>query len=137
MWWVSAASCNRPRTRSTGSLMAPSFHMLRFDGRMPDPDALLAELADAYGVAAEYWDGRGEHLAVRAETLTAVLAALGVDATTEQSRAAALEARRGGAWRSVLPPYVVARAGVGRTVEVHVPHGAAVHVGLLLEDGTD
>ena len=104
---------------------------------MPDPDALLAELADAYGVATEYWDWRGEHVAVRAETLTAVLAALGVDATTEQSRAAALEARRGGAWRSVLPPYVVARAGVGRTVEVHVPHGSAVQVGLQLEDGTD
>jgi 4-alpha-glucanotransferase len=103
---------------------------------MADVDPALAELASAYGVATEYWDWRGRHVAVRAETLTAVLAALGVDASTEQSRAAALERRRTETWRAVLPPYVVARAGVGRTVEVHVPHGAAVTVGLRLEDGT-
>jgi 4-alpha-glucanotransferase len=102
---------------------------------MAEVDAALAELAAAYGVATEYWDWRGQHVQVRAETLAAVLAALGVDAATEQSRAVALELRRTAAWRAVLPPYVVARAGVERTVEVHVPHGTAVSVGLVPEDG--
>ncbi|HZC74153.1 MAG TPA: 4-alpha-glucanotransferase [Jatrophihabitans sp.] len=104
---------------------------------MPDADALLTELAAAYGVATEYWDWRGEHVSVRAETLAAVLGALGVDAATEETRATALEAHRTDSWRPVLPKYVVARAGVERTVEVHVPHGSAVQVGLQLEDGTD
>jgi 4-alpha-glucanotransferase len=102
---------------------------------MSGADDALVELASAYGVAHEYWDWRGQHVSVRTETLSAVLAALGVDASTEQSRAAALEQRRNQAWRTVLPPYVVARAGVARTVEVHVPHGADVSVGLRFEDG--
>ena len=33
--------------------------------RVTDLDATLAELAAAYGVATEYWDWRGEHVAGR------------------------------------------------------------------------
>src|SRR5450756_2916351 len=79
---------------------------------MPDVDPVLSELAAAFGAATEYWDWRGRHVEVAAETLTAVLAALGVDTSSEQSRAAALDRRRSEAWRSVFPPYVVAREGV-------------------------
>jgi 4-alpha-glucanotransferase len=109
---------------------------VRLDESVPDVDPLLTELAAAFGVATEYWDWRGEHVAVAAETLTAVLAALEVDASSEQSRAAALDRRRSDAWQSVLPPYVVAREGGQRTVEVHVDHGASVEVWIVLEDGS-
>jgi 4-alpha-glucanotransferase len=105
-------------------------------GFVPDVDAALVELAAAYRVANEYWDWRGQHVAVRAETLIAVLAALGVDASTAQSRSAALELRRAQAWRTAMPAYVVAREGTSSRVDVHVPHGAPVRVELLLEDGT-
>jgi 4-alpha-glucanotransferase len=36
----------------------------------------LRELATACGVATEYWEWRGRHVAVSAETLTAVLTSL-------------------------------------------------------------
>lgn len=103
---------------------------------MPDADDVLAELAAAYGVATEFWDWRGQHVEIAPGTLLAVLAALGVDASTPQARADALRRRRDDAWRRLLPPYVVARSGEPQTVEVHVDHGAAVDVWIVLEDGT-
>jgi 4-alpha-glucanotransferase len=109
---------------------------VRLDESVPDVDPVLIELAAAFGVATEYGDWRGGRVAVAAETLTSVLQALGVDTSSEESQAAALDRRRSEAWRSALPPYVVARAGVQRTVEVHVDHGASVEVWIVLEDGS-
>ena len=103
---------------------------------MSDVDGVLVELAAAFGVATEYWDWQGHHVRVSADTLTAVLEALGADTSTEQSRAAALDGRRTEAWRRLLPPYVVAREGTKRTVEVHVDHGASVEVWIVREDGS-
>jgi 4-alpha-glucanotransferase len=105
-------------------------------GCVSDVDGLLSELAAAYGVAREYWDWRGAHVVVSEQTLTAVLAALGVDASTEQSRRAALAQYRDRTWRAVLPRYVVAREREPRVLDVHVEHGAEVEVRLVLEDGT-
>ncbi|MEP7019150.1 MAG: 4-alpha-glucanotransferase [Pseudonocardiales bacterium] len=102
---------------------------------MPPADSALVELAAAFGVATEYWDWQGQHVAVPDQTLAAVLAALGVDTSGEQSRVAAVERRRTEPWRSVLPSYVVAREGVRRTVEIHVDHGAGVDVWIELEGG--
>ncbi|HKC27120.1 MAG TPA: 4-alpha-glucanotransferase [Jatrophihabitans sp.] len=101
---------------------------------MADDD--LAELAAAFGVDTDYWDWRGEHVTVAAETLVAVLAALDVDATTPQARRAALERRRNEAWARVLPRYVIARQGEQSTVEVHVDHGSGVNAWVVLEAGT-
>ncbi|MDT4932730.1 MAG: 4-alpha-glucanotransferase [Pseudonocardiales bacterium] len=109
---------------------------MRFDRPVSDVDGLLVELAAAFGVATEYWDWRDNHVVVGSRTLSAVLEALGVDASSEPSRAAALERRRSGGWGRMLPPYVLAWAGLQRTVEVHVPHGAAVRVWLVREDGS-
>jgi 4-alpha-glucanotransferase len=103
---------------------------------VPNADSVLVDLATAFGVATEYWDWRGRHVAVKTETLTAVLEALGVDMSSEQSRATALDRCRTEAWRSLLPPYVVAWEGAQRTVEVHVDHGATVDVWIDLEDGS-
>jgi 4-alpha-glucanotransferase len=105
---------------------------LRFDGRVAD---VLGELAAAFGVATQYWNWRGEHVAVAPETLRAVLAALGVDAATDEATTAALRARRDEGWARVLPPYVVAREGRTRTLAVHVSHGDPVEVEVLGEDG--
>jgi 4-alpha-glucanotransferase len=94
----------------------------------------LPELAAAYGVAPEYWDWRGERVAVRAETLSAVLTALGVD--TRDPRAA-LERLRAEKWAAMLPPYVVLREHTMRTVDVHVRDGAEVRVWVVREDGAE
>jgi 4-alpha-glucanotransferase len=101
-----------------------------------DGNGILAELAAGFGVATEYWDWRGARVTVDATTLSSVLTALGVDTSSEQSCWTALERRRSDAWRTVLPPYLVAREGVQRTVEVHVDHGSPVDVWVVLEDGT-
>ena len=58
---------------------------------MPQLDPSLHELADAYGIATEYWDWQGQHVEVARETVVAVLAALDVDASTSEAAASALE----------------------------------------------
>lgn len=103
---------------------------------MSEVDGILVELAAAFGVSTEYWDWRGERVTVRAETLTSVLEALGVDISSEQSRATALVHRRSEAWWSVLPRYLVAWEGAQCTVEVHLDHEASVDVWIVLEDGS-
>src|SRR5690606_31025837 len=69
------------------------------------------QLADAYGVATEYWDQSGNHVEVGAATVAAVLTALGVDVSTPESIAAALVDVRLREWRRMLPPVFVTRAG--------------------------
>ncbi len=101
-----------------------------------DLSAALAQLAAAHGVATEFWDWRGQHTRVSSSTVTAVLAALGVAAGTEDEVRAALQACEDAPWRLMVPPCVVTRAGAARQVFVHVPHGASVQVSVQPEDGS-
>ncbi|HEY2296951.1 MAG TPA: 4-alpha-glucanotransferase [Jatrophihabitans sp.] len=96
----------------------------------------LRELAGEYGVAVEYWDWRNQHVHVSDDTLVRVLAALDVDASTSESCAAALDARRTAPWRRVLAPYVVVRNGEFRTVDVQLGDGQSADVWITLEDGS-
>lgn len=100
------------------------------------PPPRLAELAAAHGVATDYWDWLGQHVLVSAESIRAVLAALGVDALTDEAVEAALAEHVEGPWRRTLPPSVVVREGVAAQVAVHVPAGTGVRVAAELEDGT-
>lgn len=101
-----------------------------------DRSGALAELAAAHGVATDFWDWRGQHTRVPSSTVTAVLAALGVAAGTEDEVRTALLAAEDAPWRLMVPPCVVTRAGTARQVFVHVPHGASVQVSVLPEDGS-
>ena len=47
---------------------------------MSELDESLLELAQAYGIATEYWDWQGVHVPVSATAIRAVLTALGIDA---------------------------------------------------------
>ena len=71
----------------------------------------LVALASAYGVATEFWDQAGAHHVVSQETVVAVLAALGVDASTPATVGVALEDRRLREWRRALPPVFVSATG--------------------------
>jgi 4-alpha-glucanotransferase len=95
----------------------------------------LVQLAHAYGVATEFWDWQGRHTTVPRRTVLAVLAALGVDASTPVGVAAALAEVRDRPWRQVLPDVVVVREGGTARVAVHVDHGTEVEVWVELEDG--
>ncbi len=98
-------------------------------------DSDLAALAAAYGVATEFWDQGGAHQAVSADTVVAVLAALGVDGSTPEASRAGLEERRLRDWRRTLPPVFVARQGDAAPCWVHLPHGAGARLWVGLEHG--
>jgi 4-alpha-glucanotransferase len=102
---------------------------------MAELDPALRELADAFSIATEYWDWQGQHVAVSADTLVAVLAGLGVDASSAEARAAALQQQRDRPWTRLLPPCLALQEGRTASVEVHVPHGEGVEVWLELESG--
>lgn len=99
------------------------------------PSPTLTELALAHGVATEYADWQGGHVVVGPDTLRAVLAALGVEAATEEQAARSLEDSELRSWRRTLPATVVCRAGAAARFAAHVPQGAAVRVELTLEEG--
>ena len=99
----------------------------------PVSDALRS-LAHAYGVATEYWDQAGAHVDVSAPVVEAVLAALGVDATSDKGVMAALEHIRLRDWRRMIAPIVVMRQGADERLWVHVVDGAPASVDVVLED---
>jgi 4-alpha-glucanotransferase len=99
------------------------------------PSPGLAELAQAFGVATQYWDWQGNHVIVGASTISEVLQALGVDTFDEDAIARSLAAVADRAWRRTLPPIVVCRQGSVKRVPVHLRDGASVQVWVILEDG--
>jgi 4-alpha-glucanotransferase len=96
---------------------------------------VLTELAGHFGISTEFIDWQGHRLEVSPETLVAVLAALDIDASTDESARAALERAATRAWRQVVPRTVVVRVGTPGEVLVHVPDGASVRVEAVLETG--
>ncbi|ORV87506.1 4-alpha-glucanotransferase [Mycobacterium interjectum] len=103
---------------------------------MPELAPSLVELARRFGIATEYEDWTGRPVLVPGETLVAVLAALGVEAGTEQERNAALTAQRRAYWRRRMPATIVGRTGEQIRFWAHVTHGDPAEVWLQLEDGT-
>ncbi|GAA1433624.1 4-alpha-glucanotransferase [Microlunatus lacustris] len=101
----------------------------------PESDPTLHALAEAFSIATEYWDWQGQHVTVAPATLVAVLAALGVDASTPASAAAALAGQEARPWRRLLPACRALREGEAASVPVHAPEGSGVELWLELEDG--
>jgi 4-alpha-glucanotransferase len=98
-------------------------------------DASLAELCRAHGVATEFGDWRGGGAEASEQAVIAVLAALGVDASSPEAIRKSLDDARLASWRRMLPPAVVVRSGRTSRVWTHVPHGEPASVVLQLEGG--
>lgn len=96
----------------------------------------LAQLAGRHGVAVEYWDQGGGHHEVSAETVVAVLAALGVAADSPEAVVESLAEADLVDWRRALPPVYVHRRSRSGRIWVHVPHGCVVRAHLVWEDGS-
>jgi len=99
------------------------------------PTPALAALAQAHGIATDYWSFFGDRVDVPASTLRRILHAMGVDAGDEDAVAAALAAHDEAPWRSILPPSLVVRAGAGEVL-VHVADGCDIELAVTLEDGS-
>jgi 4-alpha-glucanotransferase len=93
----------------------------------------LMQLADVCGVVPEYWDFNGSHRWITSRTMIAVLASLGVDASSPERAEVAVVHERDAQWRRMLPPVVVLRAGAVQQLPVHVSHGDAVVVWVELD----
>jgi len=104
-------------------------------GAVAELDPALYDLAEAFGVATEYWDWQGKHVPASRETVVAVLAALDVDASTPEAAATALANHHRYPWTQMLPPCLVIRERRAASVWVHVPHGDPVSVWIELETG--
>jgi 4-alpha-glucanotransferase len=98
---------------------------------------LLRWLAEAYGVGTSYqgWDGQPHEVA--ADTLIRVLAALGVNAHTDQHIEHELAEAELAPWRRMLPAAVVIQDGTPGQVTVHVRHGSPVRMWAVTEDGRE
>lgn len=90
---------------------------------MNDP---LSRLAEALGVATGYRTDRGRQVAVSRDTLVAVLASCGVDASTPAAAEAALAAHRARRAARLVPPTVVVKGPGG--VRPALPDGARAEV---------
>ncbi|MBK7722911.1 MAG: 4-alpha-glucanotransferase [Austwickia sp.] len=71
---------------------------------------------------------------VSAETITAVLAAMGISVTTDEQAQEALRSAFLRPWRRRIATFTMARAGTAPWLAVHVPHGEPVTVWVQLED---
>ena len=102
---------------------------------VPPSRSTLTELAAAYRVSTQFWGYDGIQRDISDDVLTKVLAAMGVDASTEDSASAAIADRDLEQWRSVLPPSVVHRENKEDRVSAHVPSGEQVALTVHLEEG--
>lgn len=102
------------------------------------PSSTLIRLAHAYGVATEFWDWHGLERQVSADSIEAVLTALGVetDFASQERLEEALAQHEEAPWRRTLPASVIAREGWTPWVHVHVADGAQVRLRIDLEDGS-
>jgi len=87
-------------------------------------------------VATQYWDFNGNQVTVSAQTLSAVLEALGFDTSDQAAVERSLTEVSERPWRRALPPIVVCRQGSATQVALHLPHGEPAEVWVVLEDGT-
>ncbi|MCQ8827689.1 4-alpha-glucanotransferase [Streptomyces malaysiensis] len=90
-----------------------------------------ARLAELHGVATSYQPAPGRTVQVPEDTVVAVLAALGVDASTPRSVREALDRHDSRLRDRLLPPCVVVRPG--RAPRLSLPEGTALRV--RAEDG--
>ncbi|MBS5254172.1 MAG: 4-alpha-glucanotransferase [Cutibacterium granulosum] len=100
-------------------------------------DPALGELADRFGISTQFYDWKGRHTQVGEQTVIAILAEFGVDASTPERARAVAQRVRDDHWRRIVQPCVVLRAGQEGRVDVHVPAGAPVSLRIVGEDGND
>ncbi len=121
IFWQNGKECSQ--------LLRKAIHMSVSPSR-----STLTELASAYGVSTQFWGYDGRQRDIADKVLIKVLAAMGVDASTEEASSAAIVDRELDEWRRVLPPSVVHRQNSEKTIYAHVPAGTRVSLTVILEE---
>ncbi len=106
--------------------------------RRPSHRAALRELASRYGIASGYRGYHGDEKTTSDDTRVTLLAAMGVDASTQPAAAAAIEALHEADTRPGIAPVRVLplRADALRTVELKLSRDADYALSLTLESGS-
>jgi 4-alpha-glucanotransferase len=103
------------------------------------PDAMeIEQAARAWGIETDYWDIWGQQHHASQELETAILRSLGVDTSSRELLAEALERRQQRQLRSPLAPTIFLTAGLPNEVPVSLPDahvGASATIRIRLEDG--
>ena len=99
-------------------------------------DDAVQALAEAYGVALEYWDQAGNLQPVAEATVVAVLSGLGVRVEDTEQAHASMRHHQSRDWRRALPPVFIQRQGHAGVCWVHVEHGAPAEL-LISVEGTN
>ncbi|MDR0625882.1 MAG: hypothetical protein LBG11_01265, partial [Bifidobacteriaceae bacterium] len=94
----------------------------------------LTELAKKYGVTTEYISWKGEPTRVSANTVRAVLTALGAEVDTPEQVERSLEGFDDLSWRQLIPPSLVIREGSETWVPVTLPVGATARLWIELDE---
>ena len=102
---------------------------------MSDLYPALVELANRFGIAQEFWDWKGRHVPIPAETIVDVLRAFDVDASSPEATDGALRRLEDKRWQRVVPACTVVEQGHGAHVPIHITSGDHVDVWLQLESG--
>ncbi|MDR2565052.1 MAG: 4-alpha-glucanotransferase [Bifidobacteriaceae bacterium] len=100
----------------------------------PTPSIELTELARKYGVTTEYTNWKGEPTRVSADTVKAVLAALGAKVAAPEDVRRSLDGFDDRGWRVLIPVSTVVRRGSDTWVPVTVPAGSGARLWIELDD---
>ena len=95
----------------------------------------LIQLAKLNGISTSYIDQLGTYVEIRDEVLVSVLAALGVDASSDEAIAASYELTKQRIADTLVEPTIVKFIGKEATTPIRAK-GYDVTLRLLLEDGT-
>ena len=95
----------------------------------------LIQLAKLNGISTSYIDQLGTYVEIRDEVLVSVLAALGVDASSDDAIETALQHMRRIACDQLVPPTIVVFNGTPSRVAIHA-HTERPELSLTCEDGS-
>ncbi|WP_062208558.1 4-alpha-glucanotransferase [Demequina oxidasica] len=99
------------------------------------PSAALARLARECGVSVEYFSWNGVNKQCTASAIRDALAAMGIDASSDEACEASLADLADLPWRRLVPPVSVLREGDSCEIPIHVSHGDPAAATLHLENG--
>ena len=95
----------------------------------------LIQLAKASGLSTSFFDQLGTYTEISDEALVAVLAALGIDASSDEAIAHSLELHDRHQRAQLIPPTIVATVGKTTTVEINCNADCDITASITLEDG--
>ena len=95
----------------------------------------LENLANSYGITADFWGYDGQHRSVSDQTLIQILESMGVEDLCDETIDAEIQKRQYKSWETVLPACTVVRFDSHNILAAHVPHGAQIEICVELEQG--